>query len=306
MIKNDLCAPIVVAGAAHLDRIGAFHTQPRPGRSVPGTMITQVGGASLNTCQAIVAGGCEVELHTVLGNDPPGELLKQTANARGIPLVAQSGERTASYTAFLDPKGTVTSALADMSAYDSFAPDPVIEAMERLKPHWVFLDANLPADAIEQIADNCKGHLALGTVSDAKAKRILGALERADLLFTNRSEAATLLDHDDDSRMGELGRRLMGRGARTVIITGGYDDVVIGHHGRISGLPVPTIHIRDVVGAGDALTGATLAAVNRGVSLLSAVSIGIAAAQRVLAVDGAWCEDLGETISPMIEARLAD
>ena len=136
--------------------------------------------------------------------------------------------------------------------------------------------------------------------------RLEPLLGNLSLLFTNRREAAALAGADMSGR--DLVDALRRVGLRAGVVTAGSAPV-LGFDG--SGIfavdpPAPR-RVADVTGAGDALTGATVAALLRGLPLRAALREGAAAAMLAIesaeAVPSFTTTSFGQALALVPEAR---
>ena len=272
-------------GGAHVDRRGRVSGAHVAGASNPGVMAEDVGGGTFNALRAAVQRGVGASLLSVRGGDLAGEIVARAIAQSGLDdLSAVFLDRaTASYTALLDEHGDVITALADMGLYDVAFPRQMRRSKlrEAIAAHdAVLCDANLPAAALAALfaAAAAKPIFAIA-ISPAKAVRLAGLLDQVTLLFMNRREAASLCGLTVAASAADLVDALRGKGLRGGVITAGAGAVVVFCGDQIFEVdPPPAEGVSDVTGAGDALSGATVAALMRGLPLAEAVREGIAAA----------------------------
>jgi len=282
-------------GAAHIDRIGVFSGAALPGKSNPGTVRETVGGAALNVASSLAALGAQVSLSSAISTDEAGAQICRIATERRIKLQAlpcSAVHPTATYTALLGTDGELIIALADMEIYAAAIVEQAVIAGE----DWLTVDANLPADAIGALLQKPSAHVAGMTVSAAKAGRLRPHLDRLDLLFTNRAEAAALVDAPVDEPLETLARTIAARGCRRAVISDGERPLAVIDNGAFAELSVAGAAVVDVTGAGDALAAGTLFALGKGASFIDAVQTGIAASHAVLARRGSYRGDLADLI----------
>ena len=150
----------------------------------------------------------------------------------------------------------------------------------------ILCDANLPAAALERLAALAKGKpLFAIAISPAKAVRLAGVLGSVSCLFMNRREAAALSGAPQDADSAAAfanGLRAAGLSAG-VITAGGAAVTGFDADGIFSIAPPCLQSMIDATGAGDALAGATVAAMMHGKPLRAALREGIAAAVLTIA-----------------------
>jgi sugar/nucleoside kinase (ribokinase family) len=281
---------ILALGGAHIDRRGQLTGAYVPAASNPGAMREDIGGGVFNALQTMVRRGIKASLLSVRGGDAAGEAVAAAVARAGIiDLSAVFLDRaTPSYTALLDRKGDLIAGLADMALYDVAFPRQIRRSKVRdavAEADSLFCDANLPEEALERLARMADGKPIFAiAVSPAKVVRLLPVLEWLEVLFLNRREAAALTGHDSEAPMTEIAGRLRRIGLRNAAITdGGNPTIGFDSDGLFSLKPPEGIEVTDVTGAGDALAGATVAAMLRGLSLRSALREGAAAAALAIA-----------------------
>jgi pseudouridine kinase len=281
---------ILAVGGAHIDRRGQVTGAYVPGASNPGVMAEDVGGGAFNALRNAVRRGAGGAIMSVRGGDAAGETVSRAILDAGIAdLSAIFLDRTTpSYTALLDRDGDVIAALADMALYEIAFPKQLRRASFRAAvagADALLCDANLPAEALARLAALASGKpLFAIAISPAKVVRLSEILGTLACLFMNFREAACLAGLPGDARVDEIVARLRAMGLSSAVIShGGAPTVAFDGSGTFSILPPQPRKIVDVTGAGDALAGATMVALLRGLPLGEALREGMAAA--MLAVE---------------------
>ena len=251
---------------------------------------TEIGGA-FNAARAASGRGVQAALLSARGGDAAGAAVAEAIVDAGIRDLSSTflDRTTPSYTSLLDREGEQIAGLADMALYET-----AFDRLLRRRPlrdavaaaDAVLADANLPESALRRLAEIAGDHpLHAMAVSPAKALRWTPLLERIACLFCNRAEAAALTGLAASARGGELARGLAARGLVQAVITSGNGPLELLENGRVRLLrPLPVRPV-DVTGAGDALTGATLAALMNGRNLHDAALEGLAAAALAVETD---------------------
>lgn len=280
-------------GGAHLDRRGQFDGAFIPGASIPGRMREDIGGGAFNALRTLVQRDCSAALFSVRGGDGGGEAVEAAIAAAGIEdLSAVFLDRaTASYTALIDSGGEPVAALADMEIYEA----GFVRQMRRTKlrdaifrADAVLCDANLPQGALQSLCQTAGDQPLFGiAISPAKVVRFASILPSLSCLFLNRREADALSGAASSSLQDCL-TRLAALGLRRAVVTSGAEAIGT-FDGRNTFVlrPPPVEAVIDATGAGDALAGATAAALLHGRSLPAALREGAAAAR--LAVCASTC-----------------
>jgi len=274
-------------GGAHIDRRGQVSGIYVPGASNPGTIREDVGGVVFNALRTARRRGVACALISLRGGDTGGERVAREIAEAGIEdrSAVFLDRVTASYTALIDRDGELIAGFADMGLYDLFPRQLRRSACREAiaGADAILCDANLPAAALEMVAETAanKPLHAIG-ISPAKVVRLAGMLDRVDCLFMNRKEANALLGQEADAAADPV-VPLRAQGLRGAVITDGAGAVTIfDAEGNATIAPPAPRHIADVTGAGDALAGATVAALTRGLALADAAREGLAAAMLAL------------------------
>lgn len=272
---------VICFGAAHVD-IRARGLAPLiEGSSNPVETRRARGGVAGNVAGWLSALGHEVFLVARIGDDADGAFVLGDLRRQGVRCETVSRDPdhpTATYTAAVEPTGELRLGLADMSIHDHFTPDQVDLALENIGTAelW-FLDTNLPEIVIRHLAGRAPASvmIAADTVSVSKAPRILATCPRLDVLVTNETEAAALLDCNDIAAQMDavealgVDRATIGRSARGAAIL---------ERGTVSEFTALASKVVDVTGGGDALAAGTLHGILEGYPITDAARLGLAAA----------------------------
>ncbi len=282
---SDPNRTILGIGGAHIDRRGQLAVPFVPGASNPGVMREEVGGGTLNALRTAVQRGASAALLSVRGGDAAGGMVARVIKGSGITDLSVTflDRMTPSYTALIDLDGDVIAALADMSLYEIAFARQLRRASLRMAATGadaVLTDANLPAEALERIPRLADGKPIFAiAISPAKAPRLSGIFPELSCLFLNRREAGLLAGLAADAPASDLIAALRDRGLQRALMTSGPEPVIgFDGTGSFSIDPPRPPRIVDVTGAGDAMTGATVAALLRGEPFAAAAREGVAAA----------------------------
>ncbi|OHV88522.1 carbohydrate kinase family protein [Mesorhizobium sp. ORS 3428] len=281
---------ILAVGGAHIDRRGQVTGAYVPAASNPGIMREDVGGGVFNALRSVVKRGVSASLLSVRGGDAAAETVASAIAGAGIAdlSVVFLDRTTPSYTALIDSEGELIVGFADMGLYDLAFPKQIRRAKVReaiAEADAILCDANLPTAALERLVAQANDWPVFAiAISPAKVVRLAPLLGNLSALFMNRREAAALagMDMSDQDLVNEL-RHL---GLAAGVVTAGSAPVLGFDQSGVFAIDPPAPRrVVDVTGAGDALTGATVAALLRGLPLRAALREGVAAA--ILAIESA-------------------
>lgn len=287
---------LLAIGGAHIDRTAQTLEAHIMGASNPAQITETAGGGAFNAIRnAKMREAGSIGIMSIRGGDGAGLAVEEAIDRAG--LVDLNGtfmdRNTPTYTAILDVSGELITAIADMALYETGFDRQVkrlegrseIAAAKRL-----LIDANLPSTAIEAVVEYATGPIFAMCISPAKAKRLLPMIDQFDGTFLNRRELTSLTE---DAAIDVQISALSKLGVTRAIITNGPDEVLVLEDGATIALKVPKLdQLVDVTGAGDALTGATIASMmsNPSLSLKDCVIYGITAAQMTLQIKGPVCD----------------
>ncbi len=276
---------LLAIGGAHIDRRGMMTAPFVPGASIPGVMRAEIGGGAFNAAGNAVRHGIAVSLLSVRGGDEAGARVAAELAARGMEDLASVylDRATPSYTALVTAEGEVVAALADMELYDLALAKELRRAKARQaaeRADAVLFDANLPETAVERAVSLANGKPAFAlAISPAKVVRLRPVLDRIDILFMNRREAAALCSVAPDAASTELAAALRTTGLRGAVVSDGAAPLMAYRQATmLVVVPPPAGAMADATGAGDALAGTAIAALMTGGDFSDAVRRGVAAA----------------------------
>ncbi|WP_027143664.1 carbohydrate kinase family protein [Mesorhizobium sp. WSM3626] len=283
---------VLAVGGAHIDRRGQVSGPYVPAASNPGTMREDVGGGVFNALRSMVRRGLCASLLSVRGGDASADTVSRAIAEAGIAdLSAVFLDRaTPSYTALIDREGELIVGFADMALYDLAFPKQIRRSKIRQEvaaADAILCDANLPSAALEGLLSLAAGKPVFAiAISPAKVTRLIPVLGGLAQLFMNRREAAVLAGVNASAGEREMIDGLRCSRLASGVVTAGSGPVLgFDGTGAFSILPPAPRKVADVTGAGDALAGATVAALLRGLPLRQALREGVAAA--ILAIESA-------------------
>jgi ribokinase len=249
---------VAVCGSVNVDIFGYVDRLPAAGETRRGSQLAFApGGKGANQAVAAARAGAVVRFAGARGRDDFGDQLAASLTADGIDLseLAEMEEPTG-VALILVEAGGENQIVVLPGANDCVAapqPDPSVDV-------WL-TQAEVPLEAVEGTLAAARAGEAIALVNPSPAGRVPAALvARFDIAIVNENELAALGDE---------------RPPR-VVLTLGSRGVRLLPDGRM--LPAIPARAVDTTGAGDALAGATAAALADGRPLEQAVEWGIAAA----------------------------
>ncbi|TIN79024.1 carbohydrate kinase family protein [Mesorhizobium sp.] len=280
---------ILAVGGAYIERSGQVSGAFVPAASNPGTMREEVGGAVFNALRCAVRRGVSGSLLSVRGGDVLADTLSRAIAAAGIAdlSVVFLDRTTPSNTVLIDGDGALVAGLADMALYDLALAKQIRRAKVReaiSTADAVLCDANLPSTALERLVALAAGKPVFAlAVSPSKAARLTLVLEFLAMAFMTRPEAGALTGADVDADERGIVDGLRRAGLKSGVVTAG-DGPVLGFDEAGAFSILPPKKVTD--GAADALAGATMAALLRGLTLGAALRDGVAAAMLAIESGG--------------------
>lgn len=281
---RPLC--VTVIGGANMDVGGRPAAPLRLYDSNIGAVSLRPGGVGRNIAQDLRLLGAEVSLVTAFGDDLFGEGLRRGCESVGIDLsmaLTVPGARSSSYLYVTDETGEMHVGLSDMDVVAALTPAVMEKLMPRLNAaDAVVLDANLSADTIAFLADNCTAPLFADPVSTAKAPRLLRALPRLAAIKPNALEAAALTSESEAERAA---RALLRAGVRRVFVSLGADGMLVAEGETLLRLPCFPCRVVNTTGAGDAAMAAAVWATLRGLDAEQSARAALSAGAQTAACD---------------------
>jgi len=255
---------ITVIGAANIDITAKSKGKIVPGDSNPADVVLKAGGTARNIAAMLAMRKNEVDLITAIGNDPFGNLLRESCIAIGINTdawITKNNTSTGVYLATLENTGEIHAGFNAISAPESIRTAELTKHKKIIKDaDLMILDLNLTEKIIALSLDLREdGPVLVEAVSIDKVQRIKSLLDRVDILRLNRIEAEELtgMTLDTKERVRQAGYNLVGRGVKRVFITLGVAGVCAADEGNaifVPALPIASKGVKGIKGAGDAFT----------------------------------------------------
>lgn len=297
----------VVVGGVNMD-IGGVSAAPLVrADSNPGAVRISLGGVGRNIAHNMALLGVDVRLLTAFGDDAHAQRIAASCGELGIDIsraLQVPGERTSTYLFIADERGEMALALSDMDIYRHITPAFLSSRAQLLQnAQLVVVDANIPEESIQWLAQHVTPPLFADPVSTAKADKLRPVLGRLHTLKPNRMEAELLsgVPITDEASLNRAADALLGTGLRRVFISLGAEGVFAADRsGRVQ-LPCLPAELVNATGCGDAFMAAIAWAYLRGTDLADTARAGLAASSIAM--------ESRETINPAmseeaLESRL--
>ncbi len=286
-----------VIGSVNVDLVVQVSRHPRPGETVRGEGVRlRPGGKGANQALAAARAGADVTLVGRIGSDRDGARYREELSRRGVNvdhLQSSRDEITGRAIICVAPHGENT--IVVIPGANAELSEPDVDALVTQPPGVVLLQLEIPPRTVEHSASLFASRGSRIILNPSPLERLSPALMTlADPLVVNEHEAAQLAGAPEgEADPASVARRLISKGARSVVITLGAAGAYVadrssGHH-----LAAPAVDAVDTTGAGDAFAGTLAAALARGVRLPAAAASAVAAASAATGWSGAqdWTLD---------------
>lgn len=255
-----------------------------------------------------------------VGNDSFGKQLEECASADGVCVHYMKDEITPTGTCAVLVKDGERCLIANLGAANNFKPSHLETAeskaiYESARLYYIagfFLTVSI--DSLKIIAEHASANgktfclnLSAPFIIDFFADQVATALEYADFVFCNESEAATYgKKHGLGEDLEEIALKIAASPKknadkkRHVIFTQGSTATIVAYDGKVEKhaiVPLPKEQLVDTNGAGDAFVGGFLAGLLTEKSVADSVELGHQAARFII-------QQSGTTLSKPCEIKL--
>jgi ribokinase len=279
-------AGVLVVGTVNVDLVFAVDHLPQPGETVGhGTYRELGGGKGANTAAAAAASGAETHLVAAVGDDTAGrQALAELATFGVVISGVQVVEGVATGRAGIFSAPGTNSIVVAPGANEHLSADHVVEQIRTTTAAVCFASGELTDHLLDVVAGACGDHGVPLVYNASPARPLTDALmSAAPILVVNEVEAAQLTGSTDP----EQATRTLAEGLTGAVLTLGADGVVALFGDRWVEVPAEEVAVIDTVGAGDAFTGAFLAAWSQRPDVAAAIAAGVRAGARAVAAPGA-------------------
>lgn len=240
------------------------------------------GGKGSNQAVGCARLGARVSFVARIGKDALGDMALELYRNEGVDTAClrQVPDRPTGVGFILVKSDCGENCIAlDPGANDLLTGDAVAASDGVLSSAQVILtQLEIPVEAAAAAMERGRAHGAITILNPAPAPAVPSTLLRSvDILTPNQNEAKVLLGYRPDAEVGpaELGRELLERGPKQVVVT-------LGEHGAFIATPeiekhIPAISVPavDTTGAGDAFNAGLAVALARGADLEAAVRFAV-------------------------------
>lgn len=284
---------VLVLGSLNVDHILRVPGLPDPGQTVLSTGYSIVpGGKGRNQAAAVAALGGTVTMAGALGDDRPGDQLRQDLIERGVDvslLQSIAGVPSGLAAITVDRAGENT-IVVHAGANAKAAPVPA-EALEQGKYGVLLCSLEIPLATVAATVETAR---ARGVTTIVNAAPMVGAgddrlasiLDHTDVVVVNRSEAAELAGGGapEEDPVAAIAAWRAGGGPAVIVTLGAAGAALIDDAGSVTFSAVPVL-ASSTVGAGDTFAGALALGVATGKPVAEVVPEAMAAAAAFLAGD---------------------
>ena len=278
---------VVVVGSVNLDLVCSVERIPRPGETLSGNRFDMFhGGKGANQAVAVARLGHPVSMIGKVGDDEFGARLRRGLKSAGVNTRAVSNARgTSSGVALIstDRQGQ-NSIVVIPGANGKLMPKDLEKAAPIIRSAGIILtQLEIPLETVECLAALARRYGVPLMLDPAPARELSARLLRQVAILTpNETEAATLCGVPNKelsaSTAPRFARRLLGKGARSVILKMGSQGAYVAANPGESFLPAFKVKAVDSTAAGDAFNGGLAVALMQGQDLLAAARFGSAVA----------------------------
>jgi pseudouridine kinase len=292
---------VVVIGAINADIKGRPYKTMMPHTSNPGKIEVSAGGVGRNIAENLCRLKVKTTLISVMGRDPFSEYIKKDAEGSGVSFEhvhISDKHPTGLFTAFINNRGDLMNAIADMSILTEITPEFLKSKEDILRSAtFMVLDADVPGESVDYLLDVCRREditVCVEPVSVEKSILILPFLDRITMVTPNREEAEALAGFTIEGAKGvvDAGEAIMKKGVKCVIITLGAEGVYIASAEMCRFISSISTVVEDSVGSGDSLVAGMICGLCNNRNLYDSIRTGIASATLTLSTRKAVHPDI--------------
>ena len=290
----------VVVGGVNIDIGGKSFAPLVAADSNPGTVKLSLGGVGRNIAHHMSLMGPDVRMLTAFGDDLYGQRVVASCAELGIDVghaCRVAGGTTSTYLYITDETGEMALAVSDMGICKKITPAYLASNLPLLQnAQLIIADANIPAESLVFLAENCTAPLFCDPVSTTKAEKLRPILGKIHTLKPNRLEAELLsgVKIETKADMEKAADKLLEMGVHRLFISLGSEGVYAAMGDERLWLPNLPGNMVNTTGCGDAFMAAIGWAYLEGMDLRATAMAGLAA--------GSIAMESEETINPAMSA----
>ena len=269
---------VVVFGSINLDLVARVARIPAPGETLSGsTFSTLPGGKGANQALAARRAGAEVALYGAVGRDAFASAALANLAAAGVWLDGVMPVDIGTGVALIHVDDQGENAITVVPGANALARAAQVPDERLVAGNTLLLQLEVPMTEVEALATRAHRAGARVVLNAAPAARLPSALLRSlDVLVVNEREASSyaraLGAPEDPMAFVAYAREQFDT---DVVLTLGARGAVTIIDGQQVQLDPPQVSAIDTTGAGDALAGTLVAALDRGASLARALAEGV-------------------------------
>ena len=273
----------VVVGGVNVDIGGKSFAPLIAADSNPGSVKISLGGVGRNIAHNLSLLGTDVRMLTAFGDDVHGQRVSASCAELGIDVshaCRVAGGTTSTYLYLTDEKGEMALAVSDMEICKKITPAYLAANLNLLQNAQVVIaDANIPAESLIYLAENCTAPLFCDPVSTTKAEKLRSILHKIHTLKPNRLEAELLSGVKIEAKedVAKAADKLLELGVHRLFISLGSEGVYAAMGEQRLWLQNLPGHMINTTGCGDAFMAAIGWAYLEGMSLRETALAGLAA-----------------------------
>ncbi len=291
----------VVVGGVNVDIGGRSFDRLVAEDSNPGSVQVSLGGVGRNIAHNMRLLGVDVRMLTAIGEDLHGQEVAASCASLGIDLnhaLRLSDAPTSTYLYIADDQGEMALAVSDMRICDRITPAYLHSKLTLLEnARVVVADANIPAESLAFLAENCTAPIFCDPVSTKKAEKLLPILSKIHTLKPNKLEAALLAGGpvETKAQVEQAAEILLEKGVKRVFISCGAEGIYAAEEGKKLWQPILPGKMVNTTGCGDSSMAAIVWSYLEGADLEEAALAAVAA--------GAVTMESAQTINPELCAE---
>ncbi|GHU67228.1 carbohydrate kinase [Clostridia bacterium] len=240
--------------------------------SNPSNISVGCGGVGRNIAENTARLGISTSLISAFGTDVFSDALIASCKSVGIDYhksYIKTDSNACMYLGFLDTKGELLLAAADVSLIETFPDSAFKDAADYINKHRIVcLDANLNENQLLMIAQQCTQTLIGDTVSIVKAPRFRKILPYLHAVKTNKGELSAITNREINDRQSikDAGQILLHDGVKQVYITLGQAGACCVEAEKTTWIDGFPTEVCSVSGVGDAFCAAIAFGILHGLS----------------------------------------